>query len=100
MQENFGLIFRFLLDAATRETKIAARHFWSLNCRNYPHRGVILKEEKSPLLWVRDSLGGIQGDNLGEGNCESKIITRQWGDNFAARHQDVSQGHPGIQYGD
>ena len=39
--------------------------------RNYPHRGLILKETKSPLLWGRDSLGGILGDNLGEGNCES-----------------------------
>ena len=29
-----------------------------------------------------DSLGGILGDNLGEGNCESKIASRQWGDNF------------------
>ena len=26
--------------------------------------------------------GGILGDNLGEGNCESKIASRQWGDNF------------------
>ena len=25
---------------------------------------------------------GILGDNLGEGNCESKIASRQWGDNF------------------
>ena len=49
--------------------------------RNYPHRGVNF-EEKSPLLWGRDSLGGILGDNLGEGNCESKIASRQWGDNF------------------
>ena len=27
-------------------------------------------------------MGGILGDNLGEGNCESKIASRQWGDNF------------------
>ena len=28
-----------------------------------------------------------------EGNCESKMVSRQWGDNFCpARHQDVSQG--------
>ena len=33
---------------------------------------VISKEEKCPPLWVRDSLGGILGDNFGEGNCESK----------------------------
>ena len=38
--------------------------------------GVILKEEKCPLLRARDSLGGIFGDNLGEGNCESKIVSR------------------------
>ena len=37
--------------------------------------GVILKEEKSPLLG-RDSSGGILGDNLGKGNCESKIVSR------------------------
>ena len=38
-------------------------------------------------------MGGILGDNLGEGNCESKIASRQWGDKFfAARHQSVSQG--------
>ena len=38
-------------------------------------------------------MGGILGDNLGEGNCESNILSR---DNiwtiFAARHQDVSHG--------
>ena len=27
-------------------------------------------------------LGGILGDDLGEGNCESKIVSRQWRDNF------------------
>ena len=27
-------------------------------------------------------MGGSLGDNLGEGNCESKIASRQWGDNF------------------
>ena len=45
---------------------------------------VILKEaKKSPLLRGRDSLGGIfLGDNLGEGDCESRIASRQWGDNF------------------
>ena len=44
--------------------------------------GVMLKEEKSPLLWARDSLRGILGDNLGKGKWESKIVSRQWGDNF------------------
>ena len=70
---------------------------WGKNCRetifvshlsrNYPHRGV-----KSPLLWGRDSLGGILGDNLGEGNCESKIASRQWETIFAAGRRSVSQG--------
>ena len=35
--------------------------------------GVIYKRGKIPLLWMRDSLGGILGDNLGEGKCESKL---------------------------
>ena len=34
-----------------------------------------------PLWWARDSFGGILGNNLGEGNCESKIVSRQWGVN-------------------
>ena len=54
--------------------------------------GVILKEEKSPLLCLRGSSGGILGDNLGEGNCESKIVLETGESIFAARHQDVSQG--------
>ena len=41
-----------------------------------------MKEKKCPLLWARDSFGGILGDNLGEGNCESKVVARQWGVNF------------------
>ena len=45
-----------------------------------------------PSLVARESFGGMLGDNLGEGNCESKIVVRQWGVNFAARHQGVSQG--------
>ena len=51
--------------------------------RSYPHRGVILKEEKCPFLWARDIFGGISGDNLGEGNCESKIVARQGESMFA-----------------
>ena len=61
--------------------------------RWYPHRGGNFERgRRSSPFWVRDSLGGILGDNLGEGNCESKIVWRQWGDIFASRHQDVSQG--------
>ena len=50
------------------------------NCREaiFVHRGgKILKEEKMPFLWAKDSFGGILGDNLGEGNCESKIPERR-----------------------
>ena len=48
---------------------------------------------KLPLLWGRGNLGGILRDNLGEGNCESKVAARQWGVNFCpARQQDVLQG--------
>ena len=59
----------------------------SLNCLAVTlTAGVILKEEKMPslvgVLWARDSFGGILGDNLGEVNCESKIVARQWGVNF------------------
>ena len=60
-----------------------ARQFLSLNCLAITlTAGVIWKREKRPLLWSRDSLGDILGDNLGEGNCESNNVSRQWGDNF------------------
>ena len=42
-----------------------------LSC-SYPHRGGNSERGKMPSLAVRDSLGGILGDNLGEGNCERK----------------------------
>ena len=65
--------------------------FVSPSSRNFRHHwGHFERGKKGPLLWGRDSLGGILGDNLGEGNCESKIVSRQWGDNLAPRH--VSQG--------
>ena len=45
-------------------------------------------------------MGGILGDNLGEGNCESKIASRQWGDNFC-RETSIClagpSGYPGNQ---
>ena len=54
--------------------KNATTQFLSLDCLAVTLTvGVILKEEKFPLLWARDSLGGISGDTLGEGNCESKM---------------------------
>ena len=34
------------------------------------------------LPWGRGNLGGILRDNLGEGNCASKIAAREWGVNF------------------
>ena len=63
--------------------------FVSQLSRSYPHRGGYLERgEKNPLLWGRDSLGGILVDNLGEGNCESKL-SRGIGETiFATRHQD------------
>ena len=66
-----------------RGAKIAAKQFLPLNCLAVTlSAGVILKEEKCPFLWERDSFGGVLGDNWGEGNCESKIVARQWGVNF------------------
>ena len=83
--------------------------FVSQLSRNHPHRGGNFerwKNFKSPLLWGRDSLGGILGDNLGESNCESNTISRQWGDNFCRetssfpwcldKHQGKPPKHQGI----
>ena len=61
-------------------------------------RGNFERGKKCPLLWGRGNLGGILRDCLSEGNWESKIAARQWGVNFAARHQDVSQGPLGINF--
>ena len=36
-------------------------------------------------------MGGILRDNLGEGNCESKIAARQWGVNFLPRGIKMSR---------
>ena len=47
----------------------------------YPHTadgGKFKRWKKQPLLWGRSNLGGILRDDLGEGNCESKIAARQW----------------------
>ena len=57
--------------------KIAARQFLPRDIAITLTAGLILKEDKKPSLVGRDSLGGILGDNLGEGNCESKIASRQ-----------------------
>ena len=80
-----------------RGTKIAARQFLSLNCLAITLTwGVILEEEKMPLLLARDSLGGILGDNLGEGNCESKIVSRQWGVNSCRETSRCLAGPSGL----
>ena len=66
-----------------RGTKIAERQLLSLSCLAITRTaGVVLKEEKCPLLWARDRLGDIFRRQFGEGNCESKIVSRQCGDNF------------------
>ena len=47
--------------------QIAPRQFLSLNYLAITlTAGVILKEKKCLLLWAKDSLGGIVGDNLGK----------------------------------
>ena len=56
--------------------------FVSQLSRGYPHRGGNFERKKCPLLWARDIFGGMLRDNLGEGNCEPKIVARQWGVNF------------------
>ena len=56
-------------------------------CLERPFLGLVLqtlcpKDRGRSLfadLWLRDKLGDILRDNLGEGNCESKVVTRQWG---------------------
>ena len=53
------------------------------------------KRKKCPLLWGRGNLGGILGDNLGEGNCESKIAARQWGVNFCCEASRCLAGPSG-----
>ena len=55
--------------------------FVSQLSRDYPRRGgYFLREALKPSLRVResDNSGCILRDNLGEGNCESKIAARQW----------------------
>ena len=50
-------------------------NFESQLSRNYPHRGGKCARGKKALSCGGETarLGGIVGDNLGEGNCESKI---------------------------
>ena len=66
-----------------RGKKKTARQFLPLSCRATTlTAGVSLKEEKKPSLVGERPFGGYLRDNLGEGNCESKIAARQWGVNF------------------
>ena len=50
----------------------------------YPHRRANFERRKKRALSCGGEAiwGGILRDNLGEGNCESKIAARQWGVNF------------------
>ena len=41
-------------------------------------------------------MGGILRDNLGEGNCESKIAARQWGVNFCREASRCLAGPSGL----
>ena len=42
-------------------------------------------------------MGGILGDNLSEGNCESKIASRRWGDNIC-RETSICLAGPSGRY--
>ena len=58
--------------------KLPRDSFLSLNCLAITlTAGVILKEEKVPSLVGERQFGRHLGDNLGEGNCESKVVSRQ-----------------------
>ena len=64
--------------------------FVSQLSRSYPHRGGNFERgQNALLLWARDRyFGSILGDNLGEGNCESKIAV---GSQFLPRDIKVSR---------
>ena len=52
-----------------------------------------------PSLVGERQFGGILGDNLGEGNCESKIVARQWGVNFCRETSRCLAGPSGSRFG-
>ena len=65
-----------------RGIKITARQFLSLNVLAITlTTGVILKGPKT-LSWEERQFARHFKRQLGEGNCESKTVSRQWGDNF------------------
>ena len=67
--------------------------------RNYLTGGVNFEKRiKSPLLWGRDSLGGILGDNLARVIASQKLPRDSGETIFAARHQSVSQGPLGVEF--
>ena len=89
---------------AERDTLMSRRKkrretiFVSQLSRSYPHRRGNFERKKCPFLWARDSFGGILGDNLGEGNCESKVVVRQWGVNFCRETSRCLAGPSGLPW--
>ena len=76
--------------------KLPRDNFVSQLSRSYPHRGVMLKEKRMPSLVGERQFGGILGDTLGEGNCESKIVARQWGVHFCRETARRLSGPSGL----
>ena len=74
--------------------------FVSQLSRKYPHREGKFERGKKALLWGRGNLGGILGDNLGEGNCEPKIVARQslWGVIFCREASRCLAGPSGREW--
>ena len=55
--------------------------------RNYPHRGGdVERGTRNPLFVGRGDLGEFLRDNLGEGNCESRLPRDNGESIFATRH--------------
>ena len=59
-------------------------------------QGFILKEEKCPSLVGERQFGRYFRRQLGEGNCESKIVSRQWGDDFCRETSRCLAGPSGL----
>ena len=61
-------------------------------------RGQFWKKTKRPLLWGERQFGRHLRDNLGGGNCESKLAARQWGDNFCLEASRCLAGPSGLTF--